>query len=304
MSQCQRCRKYVHTTCDAEADRTIVQRKKDINPDYEYLCPPCKVASPSRPSFGVEFEGATSADVKGNLAIGQEQSLQQQNLPVISEDAESSSVAFGDDSNGPVGAQQDATKNGVPARTGHRTFSSHHHHHSAGKLARKRLSGLTSSGGGPGGRPKGSGKTSAFAAAGISATGVATYNRKTNKMTEFGRKRGPKPKLRGVFGAPGVGLQRPGGGASADGAVGNGTTTTTTSGSEGEPCLENKLILCSSSDSFVVEQDACAMCGSFGLDQEGRLISCAQCGQCYHPFCANVKVTKVILQKGWRCLDW
>jgi hypothetical protein len=43
--------------------------------------------------------------------------------------------------------------------------------------------------------------------------------------------------------------------------------------------MENKLILCSSSDSFVVEQDASAMYSSFGLDQEGRLISCAQCGQ-------------------------
>lgn len=45
------------------------------------------------------------------------------------------------------------------------------------------------------------------------------------------------------------------------------------------------------------------MCGALGTDQEGCLISCVQCGQCYHPYCLNVKVTKVILQKGWRCLD-
>lgn len=44
-------------------------------------------------------------------------------------------------------------------------------------------------------------------------------------------------------------------------------------------------------------------CGSYGLDEEGRLIVCTQCGQCYHPYCANVKVNKVVLQKGWRCLD-
>ena len=41
----------------------------------------------------------------------------------------------------------------------------------------------------------------------------------------------------------------------------------------------------------------------FFLDQEGRLIACTQCGECYHPHCINVRVTKVILQKGWRCLD-
>ena len=33
------------------------------------------------------------------------------------------------------------------------------------------------------------------------------------------------------------------------------------------------------------------MCGAFGNDLEGRLIACAQCGQCYHPFCVNVKVS-------------
>jgi len=33
------------------------------------------------------------------------------------------------------------------------------------------------------------------------------------------------------------------------------------------------------------------MCGSLGNDLEGRLIGCAQCGQCYHPHCVNVKVT-------------
>ena len=56
---------------------------------------------------------------------------------------------------------------------------------------------------------------------------------------------------------------------------------------EGE---ENKLILVSAKDEFCLQQDVCAMCGAFGQDQEGRLIACAQCGQCYHPFCANVKV--------------
>jgi len=82
--------------------------------------------------------------------------------------------------------------------------------------------------------------------------------------------------MRGVFGAPGVGLQRP----SSDAPKG-----------EEEPGVENRLVLCSSKDEFVLQQDVCVMCGAYGNDFEGRLISCAQCGQCYHPFCVNVKVS-------------
>ena len=31
-------------------------------------------------------------------------------------------------------------------------------------------------------------------------------------------------------------------------------------------------------------------CGAYGIDDEGRLISCVQCGQSYHPYCVEVKV--------------
>lgn len=48
----------------------------------------------------------------------------------------------------------------------------------------------------------------------------------------------------------------------------------------------------------------CLNCGSFGqLDDENKLIGCSQCGQCYHTYCAGINVCKVMLQKGWRCLD-
>ena len=50
-------------------------------------------------------------------------------------------------------------------------------------------------------------------------------------------------------------------------------------------------------------QDICVSCGSIGVGDEGKLIGCAQCGQCYHPYCAGVKLNSVILTKGWRCLD-
>ncbi|CAD6215553.1 GSCOCG00000363001-RA-CDS [Cotesia congregata] len=138
----------------------------------------------------------------------------------------------------------------------------------ASKVAKKRLSlqGVI-------GRPKGVGKFG---------------YQKRQKMNEFGRKRGPKAKMRGIFGAPGVGLQRP---------------ISDSFNKEEEPGVENRLVLCSAKDKFVLTQDICVMCGAIGTDTEGCLIACAQCGQCYHPYCVNVKVTKVILQRGWRCLD-
>lgn len=43
-------------------------------------------------------------------------------------------------------------------------------------------------------------------------------------------------------------------------------------------------------------QDVCKSCGSFGLGEEGKLIVCTQCGQCYHPFCASVKVRTQLLK--------
>lgn len=48
-------------------------------------------------------------------------------------------------------------------------------------------------------------------------------------------------------------------------------------------------------DYFFV-QDVCKSCGSFGLGEEGKLIVCTQCGQCYHPYCASVKVRTQLLK--------
>lgn len=35
-------------------------------------------------------------------------------------------------------------------------------------------------------------------------------------------------------------------------------------------------MLCSARDDYVLQQDVCVMCGAFGSDLEGRLISCSQ----------------------------
>ena len=96
------------------------------------------------------------------------------------------------------------------------------------------------------------------------------------------RRRGRQPKMRGM-----VGLQRP----------------QAEPGAKEDPEEDSKMICVAVQDDFVLKQDICVMCGAIGTDLEGRLIACTQCGECYHPHCINVRVTKVILQKGWRCLD-
>ena len=292
-----------------------------MNPDYDYQCPPCKVNPPPLPLL--------PADVALELAEGSDsQSQRDQHIPSISSETESGMSVDNSDLTGPLSSnsttapvvsQWQSSTNGAAlddaAKTGNPPAANAPPQHvqrvgqkvsavqSAGKIARKRITGPA---GGAGGRPKGSGKN-VFATAGA---GAGSFNRKANKVADFNnRKRGPKPKMRGVFGAPGVGLQRPlnssgEGSSSTRGDANNSGGPGPAGTNEGEPCLENKLVLCSAADRFVVDQDTCAMCGSFGLDQEGRLIACAQCGQCYHPYCASVKVNKVILQKGWRCLDW
>ncbi|XP_033960540.1 histone-lysine N-methyltransferase 2C isoform X2 [Pseudochaenichthys georgianus] len=72
---------------------------------------------------------------------------------------------------------------------------------------------------------------------------------------------------------------------------------------EEENAMHNTVVIFSSNDSFTLKQDMCVVCGSFGLGAEGRLLACAQCGQCYHPFCVGIKFNKVVLSKGWRCLE-
>ncbi|KAM9500181.1 histone-lysine N-methyltransferase 2C isoform 4-T4 [Clarias gariepinus] len=72
---------------------------------------------------------------------------------------------------------------------------------------------------------------------------------------------------------------------------------------EEENSMHNTVVIFSSTDTFTLKQDMCVVCGSFGQGVEGRLLACAQCGQCYHPYCVNIKITKVVLSKGWRCLE-
>ncbi|CAH1176242.1 unnamed protein product [Phaedon cochleariae] len=240
MVQCTNCRKFVHGTCDPDADLGTYHQKREANPEYEYVCLHCKTNSARQ----VTTKRA-STDDPGELSASQESLYDDiSEFDITSPDEFARNMGLG---------------KGKP--------------YSASKIAKKRLGFPT----GVPGRSKGTGKA---------LPGKVGFM-KRSRLTDFGRKRTHKAKMRGVFGVPGVGLQRP----TADGR------------NDEEPGVENRLVLCSAKDKFVLTQDICVMCGAMGTDQEGCLIACVQCGQCYHPYCLNVKVTKVILQKGWRCLD-
>lgn len=156
MVQCHACKKFVHGTCDPEADPLTYQQRKEAKPDYEYICQHCK-------SMAMVARRKDSID-EGDLSL----SASQESL-----DGESSELDY------PSGCSEEALYS-VGLGKG-KPFC-------ATKIAKKRL-GIS---GGVIGRPKGIGKLG---------------YQKRQKMTEFGRKRGPKGKMRGFYGVPEVGLQ-------------------------------------------------------------------------------------------------
>ena len=158
MVQCSACKKFVHGTCDPEADPLTYQHRKDVKPDYEYVCLHCKNMALVKRKDNID-------DYGGDLSLSASQES-------LYGDGDSSEFDY-------QGGSEEALYS-IGLGKG-KPFC-------ATKIAKKRL-GL---GGGIIGRPKGIGKLG---------------YQKRQKMTEFGRKRGPKAKMRGIFGVPGVGLQ-------------------------------------------------------------------------------------------------
>lgn len=177
MVQCNVCKKFVHGTCDPEADPAAYQQRKEAKPDYEYVCLHCKknvVALVRRKDSMDECSGAGSD--------AGSQSASQESLYGVPRSPRSESSELDYQSGG-----ADEALYSVGLGKGKPYY--------ANKIAKKRLGLGLGGGGGSGGcvgRPKGIGKLG---------------YQKRQKMTEFGRKRGPKAKMRGIFGVPGVGLQ-------------------------------------------------------------------------------------------------
>ncbi|KAJ8337047.1 hypothetical protein SKAU_G00382670, partial [Synaphobranchus kaupii] len=131
-----------------------------------------------------------------------------------------------------------------------------------------------------------------------------TWSIKVGRGSGFpGRRR---PRGAGLSGRGGRGRSKPKNGINPIAAPGVplGVMETAFPGKEEEEnAMHNTVVMFSSSDTFTLKQDMCVVCGSFGQGTEGRLLACAQCGQCYHPFCVSIKITRVVLSKGWRCLE-
>lgn len=241
MVKCIVCQKFVHSTCDPEADLTAYERRKEINPEYEYTCGVCKVTT--------QQERIAAVMRRSNSGDEDSFSASQESLSTL-EDIDMESI------------EMRAVKDDYGLGKGKPFVAS--------KIAKKRFG---------------------LSAAALNAQrpkGIGKGFQKRGRNPDFARKRGPKSKNRG-FNVPALGLQRP--------------IADSSNQLDEDVGAENRLVLCSAKDRFVLNQDICVTCGAIGTDQEGCLISCAQCGQCYHPYCASVKVTKEILQKGWRCLD-
>nr|XP_012641687.1 histone-lysine N-methyltransferase 2C isoform X14 [Microcebus murinus] len=131
--------------------------------------------------------------------------------------------------------------------------------------------------------------------------GSAIWSIKVGRGSGFPGKR--RPRGAGLSGRGGRGRSKLKSGMGAVVLPGVSTADISSNKDEEENSMHNTVVLFSSSDKFTLNQDMCVVCGSFGQGAEGRLLACSQCGQCYHPYCVSIKITKVILSKGWRCLE-
>ncbi|KAM8774237.1 histone-lysine N-methyltransferase 2C [Rhynchonycteris naso] len=131
--------------------------------------------------------------------------------------------------------------------------------------------------------------------------GSAVWSIKVGRGSGFPGKR--RPRGAGLSGRGGRGRSKLKSGLGSVVLPGVSATDISSNKDEEENSMHNTVVLFSSSDKFTLHQDMCVVCGSFGQGTEGRLLACSQCGQCYHPYCVSIKITKVVLSKGWRCLE-
>ncbi|KAH8398593.1 hypothetical protein KR222_008590 [Zaprionus bogoriensis] len=225
MVKCSCCHKFVHSTCDDEADLIEYHKKKEINPDYDYVCPNCKTNSAANHLKLVE---------PTERCIAEFQSSDQLHI----KDGETDFLD---------GKSCADISNEDPL-----------------KLTNNKKKICLTNSRGKGGR---------------------LLLHRMGSISQIGKRRSNRGKGRQLV------LQS----SSNDRYIGRNLDTDLSS--------DKKMFLCSALDKYVLTQDFCVLCGSVGIESDAVLITCAQCGQCYHSYCAGVKPSRGILQKGWRCLD-
>ncbi|XP_030387054.1 histone-lysine N-methyltransferase 2C isoform X2 [Scaptodrosophila lebanonensis] len=224
MVKCNFCHKFVHSTCDEEADLAAYHKKKENNPDYDYVCPSCK----TNPSI----ESHLCAG--GDSSLGESQTSEIPNIKVAEIDPLDGKPS-NEMSSEEVQKQQNNRK----------------------KVCL--------------GNARGKGAKFMLHRMGV--------------MSQLGKKRSTRGKGRQLV------------------LSNNSSDRYSNRTMDSDFTSDKKMLLCSARDKFILTQDICVMCGSLGIESDAHLITCAQCGQCYHPYCAGVKPSKGMLQKGWRCLD-
>ncbi|XP_066300292.1 histone-lysine N-methyltransferase 2C-like isoform X1 [Branchiostoma lanceolatum] len=322
MLQCDGCRKWIHAECDDSVDMATYQQMKENECQYEYLCPVCKNKDDSDvPYLSLSPQAITgdAAAATGNLSsssstvTSSEAAMAEAELREMEE-----MVAKGED----LGEAMDdlvfaaGKKEGGmemmrtaqdPLQSSHDSFMSTNEDSFSSMDVDMSSSGASTSAGTRGGMAPlpiqhGSGKPFGKRKLGPGRPrqgrgAGAPPGRKRQKHTGPPGKRGPKPKFKqGTVALPGT-------------VGGSGTEPSpekpskSSKNDDEDEGMHTTVVLFSTDDKFTLMQDMCVSCGSFGQGAEGRLLSCSQCGQCYHPYCVNIKITKVVLSKGWRCLD-
>ncbi|XP_033732984.1 LOW QUALITY PROTEIN: histone-lysine N-methyltransferase 2C-like [Pecten maximus] len=275
MILCNTCKKHVHAECDETIDSGLLQKVKE-GLETDYTCAFCRNRDPDIDlPFPYTLPGPPD-DSSEDYLLNDVDDLETMSFM----DDGSHPFLMNEDSVSSIDIDISVIEKGA-AQLSQLTSPSHPLPHGEGH-------GIGSKGG----------KLSAMSRKKMGAgrpRGRPLAPEKKKRPPTFGeRKRGPKPKLKtGQLGISGQITTAP---------TGESKSKSQEDDDDGDD-HPTTLILANSKDDFVLEQDVCKSCGSFGKGKEGKLIVCTQCGQCYHPYCVSVKVTKVVLQKGWRCLD-
>ncbi|XP_067626927.1 histone-lysine N-methyltransferase 2C isoform X2 [Eurosta solidaginis] len=235
MVKCNLCHRFVHSTCDDDADLINYHKKKESNPDYDYICPQCKIMP-----MGEKITANQNNHIRPVEGIFFSQGIDDNFIREM--DMENFQKDIGSDF---VGTESQTTK-----------------------IFRKKI--LLR---GRGGKFMGQSKS--------------------NILPNIGKKRTTtvRGKGRQLLINSNINLST------------SNERTVAINRSDDGLAMERKILLCSAKDKFLLSQDVCVLCGSAGFEKESSLIACAQCGQCYHPYCVNMKLSNVILERGWRCLD-
>ncbi|XP_014677931.1 PREDICTED: histone-lysine N-methyltransferase 2C-like, partial [Priapulus caudatus] len=314
MVQCTLCKKHIHSECDPALDTWQQQKEGEMGGSVgvggeKYICPVCKDRDPNE-----VFEVPELALSQGSSELFLGGEAKQQSIDDFSffkmdtkqERPESvdSKMELGDEAL--TSSQEESCMSLGDNSVSSMDIDLNVFEKEAQELAKQAAVAEAPSGESKGKPMHGMGKPQIIArkkqGVGRPPKGSSKLVKRHRKAMPGERKRGPKPKFKtGHIIATNTQFASQIG--ATPGEKVNLKSLNRQQQDDDDDNPHSTPVLCAANDLFVLSQDMCYSCGSLGRGEEGRLVSCSQCGQCYHPYCAGIKITKVILNKGWRCLD-